>query len=290
MPDANDHPRLEDLLACPACRHSPLVVAADRLTCGRCGWARTVNGRIISVEGEDPVASFDEKHDLVDEHNHHPVVWDVCYSGQCEAITAALEPGDVLLDVGCGPAAPYTKPAGVFTIGVDPSRPSLEANSDLDLAFHSSAGSLPLGDGTVDVVVAIYAVHHMVGTTVPESWRNVERTFTEINRVAKPGAQVLMLEICPWLPVWWAERIGWRTVHRLVGPQVDFVFWRASRLARLGERAFPGATLEVQRFGTSPWATFPPVIGLPGLKIPWFFYPFDVSKLHWRFSGRSAAI
>jgi SAM-dependent methyltransferase len=217
------------------------------------------------------------------------VVWDFCYRRQCTQIADALRSrmaapsraSTIVLDIGCGPTIPYDRPAAAFVVGVDPSLPALASNSDVDLALHTSAIGLPIGSGTVDVVLALYAMHHMVGNSVAESWSNVEAAFGEMARVAKPGAVILLLEICPWRAVWPAERVVWKPVRRVLGEKIDFVFWPEKKLALQGAAAFRGATFTSEHFTISPFAIFPPVIAVPKLKIPRAAYPFTACLLSW---------
>jgi SAM-dependent methyltransferase len=273
---------LVDRLRCPRCATSPLVEGPARLSCPSCGWARTWDGHILSVLDQDPSASFDHLHDVLHEHNHHPVTWELFYRRQCELIESALKPGSLVLDIGCGPAAVYEVPAEVELVGVDPSLPSLAAHEQLALGLHTTGAQVPLEDDTADVVIANYSLHHMIGRSVPEARANVEATLQEIGRVARPGAEVLVLEVCPWAPTWVAERLGWRAAKRILGDAVDFVFWPARALEAMGRVAFPGATLEQHRYGVGPLATFPPVIGQPGLRVPRAAYPFSVRLFHWQ--------
>lgn len=314
MPAATEG-TIEQVLACLRCRYSPLTLSTAEVVCPECGWAAKRDGRIISVldeptEGDGRSdaagATFDEKHEVLEEHNHHPVVWELCYRRQCAAVVEALsqavhasvdrpgpagDPGrpsaaKVLLDIGCGPVSPYSMPRqGLFSIGVDVSLPSLRANSSVDVALHAGGGRLPLADGSVDVVVAFYALHHMIGGSVAGSWSNVESAMAEMARVCRPGAAVLVMEVCPWPPVWVAERVAWKAARRLLGDRVDFLFWPSRRLARLGHRSFPGAELIERRFSVSPLAVLPPVIGIPGVKVPRFLYPLSVRLFQWRLSG-----
>ena len=306
------------VLACLQCRHSPLVFEIAQVVCPECGWTATRDGRLISVLGHSPCndghsggtgATFDEKHQILGEHNHHPVVWELCYRRQCDVVVEALseavrgsvdgpgraggpgsDPGaKVLLDIGCGPVPPYVVPReGVFSIGVDVSLPSLRANSSVDLALHSGGANLPLADGSIDVVVAFYALHHMIGGSIAGSWSNVESALAEIARVCRPGASVLVMEVCPWPPAWVAERVSWKAARRLLGDRVDFLFWPSRRLALLGRRSFPGAEVIERRFSVSPLAVLPPVIGVEGLKVPRFLYPFTVRLFEWRLPARPA--
>lgn len=278
-------PALLALLACPVCRRDQLDIADGQVSCPKCGWQAQLEGRVLSPAGTHEEASFDAKHDVLGDHNHHPVVWDLCYEHQCTAVTDALGAGQVLLDLGCGPSAPYAKPAGVRAIGIDPSLPSLESNTEVDMALHSSATSVPLTEASVDAVVGIYALHHMIGDSVAESWANVRSAMHEVARVAKPRAEVFVFEVCPWPPAWVAERVGWRAARRVLGSEVDFVFWPEKRLLELGNEVFPDAQVEQRRSKIKPLSMFPPVIGRPGLRIPWIAYPFHVVLLHWTLAG-----
>jgi ubiquinone/menaquinone biosynthesis C-methylase UbiE len=259
----------------------------DGATCTECGWSVTRVGRVFSDSAAALVGSFDEKFEGLDDHNHHPVVWELCYRRQSERIRDAIssrlqvQPGAVVLDIGCGPSLPYDRPTDAVIVGIDTSLPALRANAELDVAVHTSAARLPIGDGTVDVILANYAIHHMIGRSVAESWANVERAFSEMARVTKPGAVIGLLEICPIGSIWPLELMSWRALHRVVGAGIDFVFWPEKKLARLGASVFPGASLTVERFTVSPLATFPPVISLPKLRIPRLLYPFRVCMLTW---------
>ena len=270
------------VLACPRCRHAPLAVEGGRTACASCGWQGEMAGAVVSTMGERHAATFDALHGHIAEHNAHPGVWRLCYERQVQEIETALTPGRIALDLGCGPGAPYAKPPGAIVVGVDPSIPSLAANRDIDLGLHASAAHLPLADRSVDAAIAIYVLHHMVGETVAATRANVAAAFAEMARVVKPDGQVVVLEICPWPPAWAAERVGWSLIRKIAGPRIDFLFWPPDALAAMGRAAFPGAALERRRYQTGWFETFPPVIGLPWLKVPRFLYPFDPYIFRWR--------
>lgn len=285
-----------DLLRCPVCRGD--VDAGDdagggrgdTVSCRSCGWSAPFDGRVVDVHGhtataERSDASFDHKHDHVEGHNHHPVVWRLCYEEQVGAIEAAIGADDVVLDIGCGPAAPYRRPATATLVGVDPSAHSLADNHDIDLGLATGAARLPAADDSVDVVVALYAFHHMVADTMAASAAMVEAAFDEIARVVRPGGRVIVGEICPWRPTWVAERVGWRVARRLLPGFVDFVFWPEDRLLGLGAHAFPGAEVTTSRPEVGWGEILPPIIGRPGVKVPRFAYPFDAVVLDWRLAG-----
>lgn len=259
-----------------------LEFAADIVVCPDCAWRGELKDGLFAARDAGGTARFDTLHTAIGDQNSHPVIWRWLYEEQCRAIAEVLRAGFVMLDLGCGPAAPYAKPSGTLVVGADLSLASLADNRDVDLAIHAAAGSLPLADRSVDVTAAIYVFHHMVGDTVRQTIRNVEAAFAEIARVTKPGGEVLILEICPWRAAWLGERFGWTPARRLIGKFIDFLFLPSQFYEALGRRAFVGATPERRIYKLEWNAWFPPVIGLPWLRWPRFAYPFDVYLFRWR--------
>jgi ubiquinone/menaquinone biosynthesis C-methylase UbiE len=112
---------------------------------------------------------------------------------------ADLEPGDLVLDVGCGTgtlllaAAERVGPSGAVH-GVEPSpemaaraRDKAEARGvPLDVV-EGSAGSLPYPPGSFDVVFCTLVLHHL-----PESIREV--AIREMRRVLRPGGRVVIID------------------------------------------------------------------------------------------------
>jgi SAM-dependent methyltransferase len=285
VPREAAHRLAHQVLACPQCHRPPLNFAGEVLACGSCGWRGGWRGSVVSSLGAAHAARFDTLHEAIEAQNNHAGVWRWLYERQCRSIAAALRPGRVALDLGCGPIAPYAKPEGATIIGADLSLASLATNRNIDLGLHASAAALPLADETVDVVLAIYVFHHMVGETPSATRGNVEAAFREIARVAKPGADVLIFEICPWAATWAAERVVWTTARRLIGKFVDFFFWPRDRYEAFGREVFGTAHLEMQRFDLAWNAWFRPVLGLPWLEVPRIAFPFHVYQFHWRLPG-----
>jgi SAM-dependent methyltransferase len=101
--------------------------------------------------------------------------------------------GDRVVDVGCGPgsAARAAAARGAHVTGVDPARVMLRLAGRLTPAsagvefVEGSAESLPLPDGSADVVWTIASVHH---------WHDVDAGLVEIRRVLEPGGRLLAME------------------------------------------------------------------------------------------------
>jgi ubiquinone/menaquinone biosynthesis C-methylase UbiE len=103
-------------------------------------------------------------------------------------LTARVEPGEVVLDLGCGAGefAAALLQLGATPIGVDVSGEALRRAServpDVDLR-HWPAGELPVRDASIDVVWAGEVVEHVV---------DVAPWLSEVRRVLRPGGRLLL--------------------------------------------------------------------------------------------------
>ncbi len=109
---------------------------------------------------------------------------------------ADLQPGDHVLDIGCGPgtAVRNAARAGIRVTGIDPSEPMLR-EARLLTRLRRPAGEvewaragvedLPLPDASVRVCWSLASVHH---------WPDLEAGLTEVRRVMTAGGVFLALE------------------------------------------------------------------------------------------------
>ncbi len=88
-----------------------------------------------------------------------------------------VKPTDKLLDVGCGTGI-STNYFSCETTGIDPCQEMIDAGKgDLICA---PAENLPFEDNTFDIIISVTALHHT----------DITKAMQEINRVAKPNAQI----------------------------------------------------------------------------------------------------
>jgi SAM-dependent methyltransferase len=115
------------------------------------------------------------------------------------AALSGAQPGDQLLDIGCGTgyftrrAARNVTPGG-HAIGIDQSPPMIEyasrqapANCTFQLA---SAQALLYPDGSFDVVISSLAIHHLPPDDRPTA-------LHEAYRVLRPGGRLLIADFRP---------------------------------------------------------------------------------------------
>jgi len=273
---------IEDHLACPRC-HDRVTVRAAEIRCSRsgCGFAGAIADGIAGMRGQRDGSFFDDKHEVMEHGSAEPGVRRCCYAEQATVIESAIPGGAVVVDVGCGPALPYRRTNPWVLIGVDLSYESLRANTEMDIRVYGSAADLPLGDGSVDAIVSLYAIHHFGGQTRRENESRVARSFAEFGRVLKPGGSLFIFELSPWWPVWQVQCAGWNLARKLM-PGMDIFFWREGPLLNVAAAHLGRSTkLRRVRFRAPALTPIPPVFACPALKIPRLLFPFHVHLYHW---------
>ncbi len=106
---------------------------------------------------------------------------------------SGLEPGETVIDIGCGPGAAvrYAAKLGANVIGVDPAAVMLRTarlltrHSARVRYVEGAAERLPLPDASADVVWSIATVHH---------WSDVDAALAEVHRVLKPRGRLVVIE------------------------------------------------------------------------------------------------
>jgi len=105
----------------------------------------------------------------------------------------ALEPGDAVIDIGCGPGAAARQAArrGATVTGVDPAVVMRRVARVLTLPttrvryVDGRAEHVPAPDASATVVWSIATVHH---------WQDVEAGLREVRRVLRPGGRFVAIE------------------------------------------------------------------------------------------------
>lgn len=273
---------IQSYLACPTCR-AEIRVTEREYKCVSCGATGEIRDGVFLAKPLAVAHYFDDMHQLMQEGNQSPAIREMCYSQQSRILSSMIRPGDVVVDIGCGPVVHFEKPEDCVLIGVDPSFDSIRANRKLDIRVFGSAAAMPLRDRSVDRISLFYSIHHMIGQTVAENQDNVTAALRECGRVMRPGGTLVVFDMSPWWPVWQAQRLMWNQARKALADKLDMFFWRDGALRRLAEGAFPGRKVETETFSISPFLVFPPVFSLPGLKLPRFLYPFDIKMYKWSF-------
>ncbi|MEO6632539.1 MAG: class I SAM-dependent methyltransferase [Mucilaginibacter sp.] len=103
------------------------------------------------------------------------------------------QPGGLYLDIGCG-TGNYTialADMGLNFVGVEPSEEMLKVarnrNEEIEW-LRGSAENIPVEDNTFDGVIATLTIHH---------WDSLTKSFSELARVIKPGASIVLFTADP---------------------------------------------------------------------------------------------
>jgi SAM-dependent methyltransferase len=275
--------RVERLLACPSCRSSLLVEHSEiRCTSAICHFSGRIMDGVVLVGDGASSSFFDAMHPKLTVSNEGEGVWSVCYQQQDELLQSVIKPGSLVVDVGCGPSLPYSKPKDTFFVGVEASYQSVRLNAGVDMRIYGTATSLPLPESSVDAIVSFYAVHHMTGETVAENFRNAARAFSEFRRVIKPGGELLVFEISPWTPVWLSEKMLWNRARSLLGKRLDMFFYSVRAYQALGRVTLPGAQFSVRPFRAPMTTMMPLSFSVHWLQVPRAVVPMSYNLFRWR--------
>lgn len=272
---------VEKYLACPRCHHA-VTIQADVIACTSCQFTGRLREKVAEVIQDNALSFFDDKFSVMEESQlSRGGAWALCCERQVALLEKHLAPGQVILDVGCGPRLPYTPLKDSFVIGLEPSYPSVRANRQVDLRVCGTATEMPLPSRSVDLAVAFYSIHHMVGQTTSDNRSIVAKAFAELNRVLKPGSSLFVFEMTPYRSVYRLQRFAWNLAKRLLGRRLDMYFRSAESMAAFGRSAFSEAHLEEIDFPCSAFETFPPFFSLPWFRIPKVLYPLNARLYKW---------
>jgi SAM-dependent methyltransferase len=273
---------VERYLACPWC-HGALKVQTDVIACRSCQFKGDLKENVATMMQTKASSFFDDKFTVMEAGQlSRGGAWMLCCEHQVALLEKHLLPGQVILDVGCGPRLPYTPPSESFVIGLEPSYPSIRANRQVNLRVCGTAAEMPLPNRSVDVAVAFYSIHHMVGQTIEENQTIVAKTFAELNRVLRPGGSLFIFEMTPYRSVYLLQRLSWNWARRVLGARLDMYFRSAESMAAFGRTALPDSNLEEVDFACPPFETFPPLFSLPWLRIPKLVYPLNARLYKWQ--------
>ena len=145
-----------------------------------------------------------------------------------EGVLTAVGPvaGKTVVDIGCGEGevAKAFAGAGATVLGFDPFIPEtdwVEQGEGRYRLHHARADKLPLDDGTADVALFVFSLHHVPQESMPAA-------LAEARRVLKPGGKLVV-----------AEPVAAGPSQYVMEPYHDETQVRANALAAITDHAAP---------------------------------------------------
>jgi SAM-dependent methyltransferase len=279
---------VEKYLSCPI-GHGRLRVDDGRITSDEPAFKGSIIDGVAVVSDSIQKTFFDDKYETMQKGHEKSGEWEFCYAQQTSLLSSYLRGGQVILDVGCGPSIPYSRPVGARLVGLEPSFDSIRVNDKVDLRVNGSATAIPMATASVDVIVCFYSIHHMVGRDVDDTRGYVASAFKEFGRVLKPGGILFVFEMTPAIFFEGLQALLWNGIRRLAPKMLDMYFWSANSLVGMAKEKMPPGTIsEKIVFGIPALTTIRPVFNLPWLKVPRIIYPLDARLYKWRTPPRES--
>jgi ubiquinone/menaquinone biosynthesis C-methylase UbiE len=279
----NKEKLISELLVTPV-NLAPISVENEALKTPDLNFKGKIHQGVAVMLDNLPRSFFDDKYQVMAAgHSTKGGDWQIGYQQQVQMIEKLIENKKIVLDVGCGPQIPYRKSAQNTLIGVEYSFHSIAANTMVNLPVCASAAALPLRDQSIDVILAVYSVHHMIGKSRKETQNNVMKVLQEFFRVVRPGGSILVIEMAPIEPFGFFQDLFWDLSKKVLGSSLDQFFWTPKRLKKACHNLKGWKDPRIISFASSWWVCFPPIFSLPWLKIPRFLYPLSPIGYLWKF-------
>lgn len=162
-----------------------------------------------------------------------------------------LQPGDKVLDVGCGAGYVLAELAAAHEVtGIDIVDSRDPALPQFPFARYDGL-TLPFPDQSFDVVLLVFVLHHVPNPLKP-------KLFAEVRRVAR--RHIVVLEDTPRTPIdWLAAWLHGRKHRREIGSDADFGFftqrrWEAFFAAEQTKVTRSHRVPRLSRIWWRPWA------------------------------------
>ena len=269
-------------LVCPK-NFDSLILEGDQIVSRTKQKKGYIHSNVALMFETPPQSYFDDKFDtMLAGHSKNDGDWKFAYEKQVELIELNMPRGGIAVDIGCGPGTPYPKPLDTFLIGLEYSFPSIAANQAVDLRVCASAEALPFASCSVDLIIAVYAVHHITGLSVNETTMKVTQVLSEFARVVRTGGKIIIIEMAPFPLLSILQSFFWNIAKNFLGDKLDQFFWTPQLLKSRCPAEIWNLPLRILKFNSSPFEFVPPIFSLPWLRIPRFLYPLRSVAYIWQ--------
>jgi SAM-dependent methyltransferase len=268
---------LSNILYCPNCQSR----LSEKLACNMCTDKSLFIDNTFIAKSTLDQSYFDQCFETMIKSNHEIGSWNIFYKDQINFFSSSIKPGDIVLDIGCGPEIPYSPPDNCFLIGLDPSYLSIKSNQQIKFGIFGDAAKIPIFNNSIDKIVCFYSLHHMTGHSVDENVKIVTNVFNEFNRILSRSGELIIFDVSPVFPFNIFQNITWNAFKAKIGGSLDMFFWKDSHLKGLSAEILKDFKYSKTTFKCKSSEMFSPIFNLPSLKIPRLLYPFNINAYKW---------
>ena len=245
----------------------------ELIICATCGLIGSIREGVVVLAERVKRSYFDGTFQKMEKGKIRKEDWDFFYHHQVQFIEKHLQPGMVVLDVGCGPSSPYKNHCDAFVIGLEASYDSIKFNKNIDLRVFGSATDIPLPEHSVDAIICLYCLHHITGKKGEDNRALIHTCFKEFARVLKPGGMLFVFEDILADSIWNFENGIWNMAKRFLSDHLDMYFYSVKSLMKIAADTPMGPSPEVISFKSEPFKIITPIFSLRGLRIFRWMYP-----------------
>ena len=190
----------------------------------------------------------------------------------------------VILDIGSGGHLFYDYSISKKTIILDLSIEMLNSIEDTNLVkINQDARNMSkVNDDSIDIILIIFALHHINGKNYKESLASLEKTLKESCKKLNQNGEIFIIEPILNKYLFFLEKILYKLTYIVLQKlKTDMVFFYNENIVKNNILSvFKRSTLTISTIKISGW--FDPLLGtFPGIiKIPSFLMPTSMKVFH----------
>jgi len=190
----------------------------------------------------------------------------------------------IVLDIGSGGNVFYDYSLAKKIMVLDLSDKMLDELNDKQITkiYQDARNMTKINDNSVDLILIIFALHHINGQNFKESVTSLKRTLNEVYKKLSPNGEIFIVEPILSDSLFLFQKLIFKLTFFILNIfKIDMVFFfNEKTIKKYILSTFDNANLKVSSINFSGWID--PLLGtFPGLiKIPSFLMPTSMKSFH----------